>query len=404
MIVSCIECDWKGKYNDYKSHYKIHEKIICVHCKITFSNDEQLKKHLDSKNGNCELQPMQCLYSNIGCDNEKQYNRKTLMDHSNKNVQNHLEMVYNDFEPRIRKIENIVQSSEIYSSVAASSAPTLESSVDTEESEKSFSSLVSNQKNKGKSQRETSDSSNKKAKSSDNEEVIAKLAANEYKLDSIGEGLNTYTQKTEKLSKELEEVKTNERKLKEEIDNLQRSLTFAQATIISLEERLLSQEKASYNGTLVWKITNVRDKIQEAKSGRQASIYSSPFYTHQNGFKMCGRIYLNGDGMGRNTHVSLFFVIMRGEYDALLRWPFRQKVTFILLDQSTNENKENVIDAFRPDPNSNSFKKPTSDMNIASGIPLFCPLAKLNSNEHEYIKDDSMFIKIIIDSRDLIDI
>ena len=41
---------------------------------------------------------------------------------------------------------------------------------------------------------------------------------------------------------------------------------------------------------------------------------------------MCTRLYLNGDGMGKGTHVSLFFVVMRGAYDALLKWPFRQKV------------------------------------------------------------------------------
>jgi hypothetical protein len=37
-------------------------------------------------------------------------------------------------------------------------------------------------------------------------------------------------------------------------------------------------------------------------------------------------LYLNGDGSGKKTHLSLFIVIMRGEYDALLPWPFRNKV------------------------------------------------------------------------------
>ena len=54
---------------------------------------------------------------------------------------------------------------------------------------------------------------------------------------------------------------------------------------------------------------------------------------------MCARIYLKGDGMGKGTHRSLFFVIMRGEYDAILPWPFRQKVTFMLLDQDNSELK-----------------------------------------------------------------
>lgn len=41
---------------------------------------------------------------------------------------------------------------------------------------------------------------------------------------------------------------------------------------------------------------------------------------------MCLRLYLNGDGTGRGTHLSLFFVVMKGPNDALLRWPFNQKV------------------------------------------------------------------------------
>ena len=41
---------------------------------------------------------------------------------------------------------------------------------------------------------------------------------------------------------------------------------------------------------------------------------------------MCLRAYLNGDGTGRGTHLSLFFVLMKGPHDALLRWPFNQKV------------------------------------------------------------------------------
>lgn len=42
---------------------------------------------------------------------------------------------------------------------------------------------------------------------------------------------------------------------------------------------------------------------------------------------MCLRLYFNGDGTGRGTHLSLFFVVMRGKCDALLKWPFSQKVS-----------------------------------------------------------------------------
>lgn len=117
------------------------------------------------------------------------------------------------------------------------------------------------------------------------------------------------------------------------------------------------------------------------------------FYTSRYGYKMCLRIYLNGDGTGRGTHLSLFFVVMKGPNDALLRWPFNQKVTLMLLDQN---NREHVIDAFRPDVTSSSFQRPVSDMNIASGCPLFCPVSKMEA-KNSYVRDDAIFIKAIVD-------
>jgi len=113
---------------------------------------------------------------------------------------------------------------------------------------------------------------------------------------------------------------------------------------------------------------------------------------------MCLRIYLNGDGMGKGSHLSVFFVVMRGTYDALLRWPFRQKVTLMLL---SHNQRDHVVDAFRPDPTSSSFKKPTTEMNIASGCPLFAPLDVLDSPSSSFVKDDQFFVKAVVDCLDL---
>jgi TNF receptor-associated factor 2/TNF receptor-associated factor 3 len=53
---------------------------------------------------------------------------------------------------------------------------------------------------------------------------------------------------------------------------------------------------------------------------------------------MCIRAYLNGDGMGYKTHLSLFFVLMKGECDPLLKWPFEYKVSMILVGRSMSGN------------------------------------------------------------------
>ena len=152
------------------------------------------------------------------------------------------------------------------------------------------------------------------------------------------------------------------------------------------------QAMTSFNGTMLWKIDDFTRKRRDAVSGAQIAIYSPPFYTSQFGYKMCARIYLNGDGFGKGTHISLFFVVMKGDYDALLPWPFQKKITMMLLDQN---NGEHMIDAFRSDPESSSFQRPTNNMNVASGSPLFMPLDGLSNRA--YVKDDTMFIKIIVD-------
>ena len=112
---------------------------------------------------------------------------------------------------------------------------------------------------------------------------------------------------------------------------------------------------------------------------------------------MCSRIYLNGDGMGKGTYVSLFFVLMRSEYDALLPFPFQQRITMKLLDQ---ESDIHIVESFRPDPHSCSFQRPVTHMNVASGCPLFAPQESVLNGP--YVRDDTMFLIISADTTDVL--
>ena len=95
-----------------------------------------------------------------------------------------------------------------------------------------------------------------------------------------------------------------------------------------LELQLQASLASTHTGEFVWKIPDVQRKIREAKLGRVSSIHSPPFYTGKTDFfKLCIRCYLNGDGMGEGRFLSLFIVIMKGEHDALLVWPFDSKVS-----------------------------------------------------------------------------
>ncbi|XP_021546832.1 TNF receptor-associated factor 1 [Neomonachus schauinslandi] len=183
--------------------------------------------------------------------------------------------------------------------------------------------------------------------------------------------------------------------LEQRVMELQQTLAQKDQALGKLEQSLRLMEEASFDGTFLWKITNVTRRCHESACGRTLSLFSPAFYTAKYGYKLCLRLYLNGDGTGKRTHLSLFIVIMRGEYDALLPWPFRNKVTFMLLDQN---NREHAIDAFRPDLSSASFQRPQGETNVASGCPLFFPLNRLQSPKHAYVKDDTMFLKCIVET------
>ena len=61
--------------------------------------------------------------------------------------------------------------------------------------------------------------------------------------------------------------------------------------------------------------------------------YSPPVYTHQDGYKICLGVFANGELDGKGTHVTVAVYFMRGEFDDLLKWPFRGIIYFQLVDQ-----------------------------------------------------------------------
>jgi len=78
---------------------------------------------------------------------------------------------------------------------------------------------------------------------------------------------------------ERELIDTMDRKVRSQ----ERLLAMKDATITELELRITSVEQTSYDGTLLWRITDFQRKRQDAISGRVTSIYSPPFFTSRTG-------------------------------------------------------------------------------------------------------------------------
>ena len=181
--------------------------------------------------------------------------------------------------------------------------------------------------------------------------------------------------------------------LKNTVAKLDKTVKSKNAELEDRDFRLSLIENSNHDGSMIWKIPQFSQRKADAENGKYTSIFSLPFYTGRYGFKMCLRLYIMGDGIGKGTHLSLFFVVMRGEFDNILQWPFTHKVTFKLINQAGGRD---IVDTFQPDPMSSSFRKPKSDMNIASGCPRFVSHTELERGG--FIVDDTIFIKCMIDT------
>ena len=177
-------------------------------------------------------------------------------------------------------------------------------------------------------------------------------------------------------------------------DNMSISINLLNQNISDLNLRQELHENTFYNGRLVWKIDDIVKRLDNAVTGKITALHSAPVFTDVYGYKFCGRLYLNGDGVGKCTHVSIFFVLMKSEYDNLLIWPFYKKITMRLINQV--EGEEDMIESFTSNINSSSFIQPKKHMNIASGCPLF--ISKDRFFNEGFIKDDTVFIDLSVSS------
>ena len=150
---------------------------------------------------------------------------------------------------------------------------------------------------------------------------------------------------------------------------------------------------ASYSCSFTWNIDQVQQK-------RMSILYSKPFYTEKNGsgYKMRLLLFMDGDGSGLGTHISFYAALMRGEHDAQLQWPFRQRVKLVLVSQ--DQQNQDVKQWFQPDPVEfdGSFWQPSlhCDMNVGFGCPEFAPLSILD--DPAYVKNDAIILMCIIDN------
>ena len=131
------------------------------------------------------------------------------------------------------------------------------------------------------------------------------------------------------------------------------------------------------------------------KKDNKLDWFSDPFFA--NSYKLCLRVYANGCGNCKGTHLSVFFCIMKGPNDDNLSWPLRGIFTVQLLNQLSNEGHYSKKVVYQGNPNEYGDKVVADEKSsLGWGLSSFMPHTELFNNTAacQFFKDDCVFLKI----------
>ncbi|PFX17392.1 TNF receptor-associated factor 4 [Stylophora pistillata] len=213
--------------------------------------------------------------------------------------------------------------------------------------------------------------------------------------------------KLHEIKAELNQTKAELNKTRAELSKTEAELTKTKAesseTKAELKEAVkqLKLLSVKHTNSFLWRIDGFSEILKRAQTDEDKNnICSDPFYTKTGkencGYKLKVRVRPNGDGDSKNTHLSVYIIVMKGEYDAILPWPLAEKVRFTLIDQQEDldQRQNKTLEIFGKE--SMSFARPVTDENIGLGIRKFVSREELYARR--FIVDDTLFLQVVIKS------
>ena len=240
----------------------------------------------------------------------------------------------------------------------------------------------------------------------------SKLANTQHKLDTTQTRLDDVEDKLDDAEQRLgsaeEEIEDN---YTEVLDEIEEAKLKSNREIITVENRISELEATLKQKTKLidmlfgeWAI-GIHTRAAKLSSCNQllpvivkvpdftinksnkVDWYSSPFFTHHNGYKM----RLNGVPAGWSSseglYMSVYLYIMDGPFDHLLKWQLRGKFQVTLLNQISDSKHHSVSYRIHADRNQSSPFWYCEE---------FVPYEELHvvSATCQYIKDDCLFFEV----------
>ena len=167
----------------------------------------------------------------------------------------------------------------------------------------------------------------------------------------------TIKDQNEKIKNQDHKIKNQDEKIirqEEEIKQLKTVLTTMQNNI-----QLKSNNSSHvFTDTYTWKVNQLREKMDRAKTGLDENPLTQSFYTSR-GHKLEIQLWLNGKDDAMDKYVSIFFVAEEGTFDDMVKWPMRAIIKSYVNDNIFNEfNTTGAVASFQKPKNKRRFGHP----------------------------------------------
>ncbi len=220
-------------------------------------------------------------------------------------------------------------------------------------------------------------------------------------------------QQIERLATEVDQMKQRMKALKESLDSLKATVStdlegwvkdltqISQTDCVELESRVTQAESSLLklcHHALIAPIQITMIKFDQFRRENR-SWYSSGFYTHLQGYKVCLSVVANGSAAAHGTHVSCIVYLMRGEFDNHLVWPFRGDFTIQLLNQRDKSNHYEITFSFNDDTLDRAAARVTNEERapIGWGYPRFIrhdALGYSSAKNCQYLMNSCLYFRV----------
>lgn len=130
-------------------------------------------------------------------------------------------------------------------------------------------------------------------------------------------------------------------------------------------------------------------------------IYSPPFYSSQGGYRLILAAWPNGNGVGKNTHVSLYVHLEKGDNDNSLTWPFKGTIVVELINQIDDKNHLKFNIAFPTDEDEEINGRVVVGGERSSGwgkarLIAHSRLVYDSKKATQYLRNDNLYFQIVV--------